>query len=853
MVLKSSSRLDDTGKQSILDAFEAEGIGADRITILGYLPMREHFEAYSQIDIALDTFPYNGTTTTCEALYMGVPVLAVEGKTHAGRVSAGILARVGLSDWIAQTEDGYIALAVQKAADIDALSRLRQEMRARMQRSNLMDRWLFVAQMQDAFQWMWRRYCEKEASGRVPKLVVIGAMQAQDAGILSTVVENLIAIGQVGTKIVKVSINEAEEWDQQVLPVLQNETDVRHTVIALCRCWVPEAMLGQPGVFGCYVYRNGVADDVESNDVGTAPDSPKRLEIIRSHARWMSQIPSVVAFRQIDWKIRPSRMVAAMATRMGIEVSDEQVEKIAVDVASLLNGERKGMNEMAFDRSNKEAQWQNAADAHTVSLRSFHLKPEMMNFDMGTAIPDGLAEGYERPDVTDIEMNSGWWMSFPREDVSAEIIYARSCRIDPSPEQRLLQRWMQPGCCGVDIGAGFGLSCMTAAQAAGPRSAFYAFEPDRLHWAYFSRSIVLSGMHEIRLIRASIGNGTEEPVSHPNDPEPSPCLRLDDAMRRYGIPSVDWVRIGKDIDHRSVLNGGEAFFTLNSPLVQIACQGEGGLNPDLPEQFRELGYEAYRVVPGLSCLAPCGLHAGIDASQRYLFCCKPDRAAKLASMGVLVRHEIDTEATGRSHPSLWLDHVRHFPYVLRLIHLWEGYLTGHLSDPGWRVHQEAMSCYALSCTRDLPLEDRWQALGRAHRLLIDLIAKKATFSRLMTMARVASDMGYDSQAAAALRYLVRSMESGENVSIEEPFLFPGERLDAVDPGESIGNVVLVSILEALERNQIRLGNLAEAESVERIDLMRSLPFYDDRFDELRDMILQKQLGSLIDPIASALS
>ncbi|WP_051327916.1 tetratricopeptide repeat protein [Desulfatirhabdium butyrativorans] len=839
IVLKSSSRLDDTGKDSLLSALESEGIAADRITILGYLPLREHFEAYGFIDIALDTFPYNGTTTTCEALYMGVPVLALEGRTHAGKVSAGILARVGLTDWIAKTEDEYVALAVQKARDLDALAVLRRELRKRMNRSSLMDRYLFTAEMQDAFRWMWLRYCEEQAAGRIPKLVVVAAMAAADAHLLTRIVEALILGAKDGTEIVRVSVNHPEDWDRQVAPLLANVTGASRSILVTCERWVVQARhaLEEPGVFGFYVYHRMLPDESPANAIGGTADSKPLAEAIDSHSQWMRCIPALVAFRRIDWQNRADHLVSLMANRMGLDVPDERIAILAADaVSKVACGNQKGMDEMAFDRFNKEIHAAEPTDSVTIPLKAFRLIREKTDRPVTGDSADRLIDGYEHGDAEDIAFGENWWISFPRGEVSSEMVHARCCKDEPEPEQVLLQRWMTPGCSGLDIGAGFGLHTMTAANAAGPKGAFWAFEPDRTRWAYVARSIAMSSMHHIRLIRAALGNGCQTPVFGMGDPVPVSCIRLDDAMARYDMPAIDWVRIGEDTDVEAVLDGGNEFFALNSPLLQIAFQREGELSLELAERVREMGYATYRIVPGLDCLAPCSLLAGIDASQRYLFCCKSDRAAKLASMGVLVRQEIDTEATGRSHPSLWLDYVRNFPYTLRLIHLWEGYLTNHLQDPGWRVHQEAMSCYALSCTRELPLEDRWQALGRAHRLLVDVIAKKATFSRLMTMARVASEMGYDSQASAALHYLVRSMESGENVSIDEPFLFPNKRLDTVDPGEGIGNVVMVAILEALERTQMRMGHLMETENAERIDLLRTLPFYDERFDERRRLV-----------------
>jgi protein O-GlcNAc transferase len=119
--------------------------------------MTDHLELYNTIDIGLDPFPFNGATTTCEALWMGVPVITLLGDRHVGRVGASILTNVGLKDFIAQDIDDYIKLAIKMAANTDYLQEIRQGLRERMQKSPLCDGTLFAKDVEKAYQYMWRK------------------------------------------------------------------------------------------------------------------------------------------------------------------------------------------------------------------------------------------------------------------------------------------------------------------------------------------------------------------------------------------------------------------------------------------------------------------------------------------------------------------------------------------------------------------------------------------------------------------------------------------------------------------------------------------------------------------------
>lgn len=152
LLLKNLSLADESLRLSLRDSFIDMGISADRLELCGVkASFEEHLAWYNKADIALDSFPYNGTTTTCEALWMGVPVVTWAGQIHASRVGASILSTIGLSGLIAVSEEEYVNLAVTLARDRASREQLRRTTRVRMMDSPLMDAPAFTKRLENAF------------------------------------------------------------------------------------------------------------------------------------------------------------------------------------------------------------------------------------------------------------------------------------------------------------------------------------------------------------------------------------------------------------------------------------------------------------------------------------------------------------------------------------------------------------------------------------------------------------------------------------------------------------------------------------------------------------------------------
>jgi protein O-GlcNAc transferase len=142
-------------RRQMLEHIEKEGIDAARIQFASKLPVRDYLKLYQQIDIALDTFPYAGGTTTCDALWMGVPVVSLTGATAVGRGGCSILSNLGLSELVARSEQLYVEIAIQLAEDLPRLREIRSTLRQRMEKSPLMDAQRYARCIEAAYRQMW--------------------------------------------------------------------------------------------------------------------------------------------------------------------------------------------------------------------------------------------------------------------------------------------------------------------------------------------------------------------------------------------------------------------------------------------------------------------------------------------------------------------------------------------------------------------------------------------------------------------------------------------------------------------------------------------------------------------------
>jgi predicted O-linked N-acetylglucosamine transferase (SPINDLY family) len=148
-----------SARDRVRATFGEAGVELERIELVGRCGRREYLQRYCEIDICLDTFPYNGHTTSLDALWMGVPTVTLAGDTVVGRAGVCLAMNLGMPELVARTEDDYVRVACALAGDLERLAPLRGTLRERMQRSPLMDGPRFARNFEALCRESWQRFC----------------------------------------------------------------------------------------------------------------------------------------------------------------------------------------------------------------------------------------------------------------------------------------------------------------------------------------------------------------------------------------------------------------------------------------------------------------------------------------------------------------------------------------------------------------------------------------------------------------------------------------------------------------------------------------------------------------------
>lgn len=413
-------------------------------------------------------------------------------------------------------------------------------------------------------------------------------------------------------------------------------------------------------------------------------------------------------------------------------------------------------------------------------------------------------------------------------------------------EVQFMRRLLQAGESVVDIGANYGVYTLPMAQKVGASGHVWAFEPASSTARYLARGIAVNGFAHVTLEEKAISRelgraqlafhaqAELRAIVHGVDPSPEgseevSVVTLDDCMERFRWRDIAFVKIDAEGEEANIIEGGRRFFAALAPLVQYEWKSAAGVNFDLIRRFASMGYDSYRLLPGLNVLAPLDADFSPDAYLLNLFCCKADRANRLAARGLLLR-SADLAAAADSAMNLsrdeipakyhWRHALAHLPYAKQLAGVWERTERDEESD---ELHR-ALSLYMLSRNAASPLPERVLALQASFLQLRALCEREPRRLRLASLARAADDYGERAVAVDALKRLAESIRQTRQVDPNEPFLAPLERFDSIVPGEALTNWIVGSVLEQLERRERFSSFYAGPIALDRLEAIHALGF-----------------------------
>lgn len=413
-------------------------------------------------------------------------------------------------------------------------------------------------------------------------------------------------------------------------------------------------------------------------------------------------------------------------------------------------------------------------------------------------------------------------------------------------EIKFLRRLLKPGQRIIDIGANYGVYTLSMAKTVGPTGRIWAFEPASTTAQMLAEGIKSNGFSQVVLERSALSSapGTAQLSLNENSEfnalvhgaqstslsETVPLTTLDACLDKFGWQDIDFMKIDAEGEETNILLGGKRFFAELSPLVEYEIKAGADLHLELVHNFAALGYASFRLVPGLDLLIPFDPESQADGFLLNLFCCKPDRAQKLAAQGFLVESTSDLPTPGIA-PSedlpekikgnskySWRYTIAKSLYGAQLANVWEQTVAAGNSAEVL----EALSFYAISQDASLSARQRFQALETSLNLLKALCERDTSHLRLASLARVAQAYGARSIAVNALGLLCNTIFEKQQVEPREPFLAPGARFDSVPPRAAIGDWVLAAALEEFERLVSFSSFYTGSSAQQRLEIIRDI-------------------------------
>jgi protein O-GlcNAc transferase len=420
-------------------------------------------------------------------------------------------------------------------------------------------------------------------------------------------------------------------------------------------------------------------------------------------------------------------------------------------------------------------------------------------------------------------------------------------------EIKFLRKILRAGQKAIDIGANYGVYTLSMAGAVGPTGKVWAFEPASTTSGMLAQGIAANGFTQVILERSALSSQSGSARLSLNDQselnelirdgdggavssEEVPLVTLDDCLVKYRWEDIAVLKIDAEGEEANILRGGSDFFAVLSPLVLYEVKAVNDLHLELIEAFANLGYRSYRLIPGLNVLAPFTADSVPDTYLVNLFCCKPDRAALLAAEGYLAGSPFDGLAPASLPESChWRRSLAALPYGEQLLPMWEN----GAKRKGVTEVELALAWFVRSQDVTRGADERLAALESSFAGLSEICEEHPVALRLASLARVAAAYGIRKKAVETLEKLGKAIVMHNGVEADEPFLAASARFEALPPGEQIGNWMLASVLEELERLIMFSSFYAGAYGKPRLEYINQLGFASDEMKRRLALVNQR--------------
>ena len=585
LILKFAEGKDSQVREYYYNLFAEQGLEnpKERLVISGWLTASQHLELYNNVDIALDTYPYNGTTTTCQALLMGVPVITLVGSRHGSRVGLDILSRLDMQFFAAQSPEEYFKKAVALAANPESLAQIRATMRKRLAASPLCSYELITNDIENAYRKMWHDYCRSKGI----EIKQITSWQDTDYKPRRyadrTIIDNIISADkfyQAGQRLKAAkyakeafdefsSDNNGEKPPQQLLE-RYNADDLQSLILNFCI----EIM-----AFSSYFsYDNYCRIYCKAKEIN--PSNP-----------------------EIDLRVG---LLIALQARLKNEKTQDKCIKLLEISDRKLNTERSKAALALAKGELKEL-------SLPYDLARIHLYPDLSNITTYVLLEQG--DWFEKSDLN-------LFRSIIRQN---DIVFDLGANVGP-----------------YSISA----AARTDGKVIAVEPALQTFELLNRSASQFSNMTAIHTAISDKPGTAFLSHGGSSEnfkLSEDNEAqdEKVPLVTVDDIAAEHGIKSVDIIKMDVEGHELKALAGAEKIIANGSPIIFYEVKHGSDLHPELIDAFKNLGYDSYFTLPDAKTLVKYNKDIPIDGYLLNMIAIRPESLERLEGLVNIEQSQAD--------------------------------------------------------------------------------------------------------------------------------------------------------------------------------------------------------------------